>query len=54
MNGVSLTFVPFELPLREAELPMGLLQVPLESGYFCSAGSSGNQRRLFIHTNTFC
>ena len=52
MNGVSLTFVLFEMPLHEAELSLGLLQVPLESGDFRRAGSSGKQHRLFIHIDT--
>ena len=54
MDGVSLTFVLFELPLREAELLFGLLQVPFESGDLCCAGSSGKQHRLLIHIDTYC
>ena len=54
MDGVSLTFVLFELPLREAELLFGLLQVSFESGDLCHAGSSGKQHRLLIHIGTYC
>ena len=54
MNGVSLTFVLFELPLREDELLFGLLQVPFESGDLCCAGSSSKQHRLLIHIGTDC
>ena len=54
MDGASLTFVLFELPLREAELLFGLLQVPFESGDLCYAGSSGKQHRLLIHIDTYC
>ena len=49
MNRVLLTFVLFELPLREAELSLGLLQVPLESGDLRRAGGGGKQHRLLIH-----
>ena len=54
MDGVSLTFVLFELPLREAELLFGLLQVPFESGNLRCAGSSSKQYRLLIHIDTYC
>ena len=54
MDGVSLTFVLFELPLCEAELPFGLLQVLFESGDLCCAGSSGKQHRLLMHIGTYC
>ena len=47
MNGVSLTFVLFELPLHEAELLFGLLQVPFESGNLNRARSSSKQQCLF-------
>ena len=52
MNGVSLTFVLFELPLREAELSLYLLQVPFKSGDLGRTGSSGKQHRLLIHIDT--
>ena len=51
-EGVLLTFVLFELPPREAELSLGLLQVPFESGDLCCAGTSSKQHRLLIHTDT--
>ena len=53
MDGVSLTFVLFELPLREAELSLGLLQVPFESGDLGRAGRSGKQHFLLIHIHTY-
>ena len=37
------------MPLREAELSLGLLQVPFESGNLGRAGSSGKQHCLLIH-----
>ena len=54
MNGVSLTFVLFKLPLRKVELLFGLLQVPFEYGDLHCAGSSGKQHRLLIHMDTYC
>ena len=54
VNGVSPTFVLFELPLREAELLFGLLQVPFESGDLCCTGYSDKQHRLLIHIHTYC
>ena len=53
-DGVSLTFVLFELPLREAELLFDLLQVPFESGDLRCAGSNGKQHCLLIHIDTYC
>ena len=54
MDGVSLTFVLFELPLCGAELFFDLLQVPLETGDLGSTGGSGQQQRLLIHIDIYC
>ena len=42
-DGVSLTFVLFELPLGKAELFLGLLKVPLQCGDLRSTSGSGQQ-----------
>ena len=48
-----LTLVLFELPLREVELSLRLLQVPLQIGNLGSTGSSSKQHSLLIHNNTY-
>ena len=53
-NRVLCTFVLLELPLHEAELSLGPLQVPLQSRDLRSTGGSGQQRRLLIHIDILC
>ena len=52
-SGESLTFVLFELPLREVELSLRLLQVPFQIGNLGSTGSSRKQHSLLIQNNTY-
>ena len=52
-RGELLTLALFELPLREAELSLCLLQVPFMSGDLARACNSGKQHCLLIHMHTY-